>query len=121
MKVLINIEELELTIDSSNITTDHFKIIAEILEKNYWLYDSFIILHGTDTMTYTGSILSFMIQNLQKNIILTGAMIPLSEYDLDAFNDFLGSIVVASVFKVNLIIIRGYGGKWINYELVKQF
>ena len=57
---MFKVEELDTLLDSSNMTSKDWVMIAERIEKNYKLYDSFIILHGTDTMAYTASALSFM-------------------------------------------------------------
>jgi len=65
--------ELDELIDSSNLTPDHWLKITDVIEDNYSQFDSFIILHGTDTLQYTASALSFMLENLQKTVILTGS------------------------------------------------
>lgn len=69
--------------------------IAEDIGKNYNNYDSFIILHGTDTMTYTASALSFMLENLGKTVILTGSQVPLSQEPSDGVDNLLGSLTIA--------------------------
>src|SRR5690606_17034313 len=60
-------------IDSSDMNPNHWIQLAEIINKNYTNYDGFVVLHGTDTMAYTASALSFMISGLQKPIIFTGS------------------------------------------------
>ncbi|MFM9051052.1 MAG: asparaginase, partial [Bacteroidota bacterium] len=60
-------------IDSSNINPDFFYVLARIIEKNYDSYDAFVVLHGTDTMAYTASALSFMLEGLSKPVIFTGS------------------------------------------------
>ena len=69
--------EFSPLMDSSNIEIQHWNKICEIIQENYLDFEGFIILHGTNTMAYTASALSFMIKNLTKPIILTGSMIPL--------------------------------------------
>jgi len=83
-------------IDSSNLNTEIILKILEIIENNYHLYNGFIILHGTDTMAYTASALSFLIENLKKPIILTGSQLPISLVRTDAKENFLTSIIIAS-------------------------
>ena len=58
-------------------------------------YDAFIILHGTDTLSYTASALSFMIENLQKTVIITGAQVPMGEIRNDAVNNLLCALTIA--------------------------
>ena len=66
-------------IDSSNMNPAHWQQIAEAIGKNYDKFDGFVVLHGTDTMAYTASALSFMLQNLAKPIIITGSQLPIGE------------------------------------------
>jgi len=74
--------------------------IAETIEKNYEAYDAFIILHNTDTMAYTASLLSFMLENLSKTVILTGSYVPLSASRNDAFENLLGALTIAGHFTI---------------------
>ena len=69
--------------------------IVEIIKTNYNSYDGFVILHGTDTMSYTASALSFLIQNLTKPIILTGSQLPLGDLRTDAKEHLITSIQLA--------------------------
>jgi L-asparaginase len=86
------IHEYEPLIDSSNITVTDWNNIAKDLRDNYTKYDGFIILHGTDTMAYTACALSFMLENLNKPVIITGSQIPLSEVRNDAFDNLITSM-----------------------------
>jgi len=92
-------------IDSSNMNTDNWVEIANLVETNYDPYDSFIILHGTDTMAYTASALSFMLENLNKAVILTGSQIPIGERRTDAKENLITSIDIATSSKVNEVCI----------------
>ena len=65
--------EFDELIDSSNIMVEDWVKIAKTIEENYKKYDGFVILHGTDTMAYTASALSFMLENLNKTVIITGS------------------------------------------------
>jgi len=72
------IHEYNPLIDSANVSPDIWQTLALDIQKNYHDFDGFIILHGTDTMSYTASALSFVFENLSKPIIITGSQIPLS-------------------------------------------
>ena len=82
--------------DSSNIGVSDWNTIAIIIQENYLKYDGFVVLHGTDTMAYTASALSFMFENLNKPVILTGSQIPLNELRNDAKDNLITSIIIAS-------------------------
>ena len=71
-------------IDSSNVDPTHWQTIGKIVFENYNTQDGFVVLHGTDTMAYTSSALSFMLQGLAKPVIFTGAQLPISESRSDA-------------------------------------
>ena len=64
-------------IDSSNINRSHWVEIATIIENNYATHDGFVVLHGSDTMSYSASALSFMLENLSKPVIFTGSQLPI--------------------------------------------
>ncbi|MCH1472287.1 MAG: asparaginase domain-containing protein, partial [Bacteroidia bacterium] len=68
---------LEPVVDSSNMNPQSWKKIAEKIKDNYDNYDGFIIIHGTDTLSYTASALSFMFENLNKPIVMTGSQLPI--------------------------------------------
>ena len=92
-------------IDSSNISTSNWIEIVELIKDNYTIYDSFIVLHGTDTMAYTASVLSFMLENLNKAIILTGSQIPIGERRTDAKENLITSVEIAASGKINEVSI----------------
>lgn len=83
-------------LDSSNITSDDWIFLAEIIAELYKFYQGFVILHGANTMAYTASALSFMFENLSKPIVLTGAEIPLVELNSDAEQNIIRSIQAAA-------------------------
>ena len=87
-------------IDSSDFTCREWRTLAEQIEHNYLMYDGFVILHGTDTMAYTASALSFMLENLGKTVILSGSMIPLASPVSDAKRN----LIVSMMCSVNLSI-----------------
>jgi L-asparaginase len=83
-------------IDSSNVTPEFYVALAETIEKNYKAYDGFIILHGTDTMAYSASALSFMLENLNKPVIFTGAQLPLGAIRTDAKHNLITAVEIAA-------------------------
>ncbi|KAH8117175.1 asparaginase-domain-containing protein [Phellopilus nigrolimitatus] len=87
--------EWDPLLDSSNVDTEDWIRIAEEIELNYAAFDAFVVLHGTDTMSYTSSALSFMLEDLGKTVILTGAQIPLSQLRNDAVDNLLGALSIA--------------------------
>lgn len=89
------IEEYEKPIDSANMTPAHWLAIGQQIIKNYHQYDGFVILHGTDTMAYTASALSFMLENLGKPVILTGSQLPLFETRSDARENLINALWMA--------------------------
>ncbi|PCJ50508.1 MAG: L-asparaginase 1 [Gammaproteobacteria bacterium] len=96
----IHLHEYSELIDSSNITPEHWNIIAEDISNNYERYDGFVILHGTDTMAYSASALSFMLENLSKPVIFTGSQIPFSQLRSDARDNFIGAVQLAASSKI---------------------
>jgi lysophospholipase len=87
--------EWQPLLDSSNIEIEDWIRIATEIELNYSLFDAFVILHGTDTMAYTSSALSFLLEDLGKTVIVTGAQIPLSQLRNDAVDNLLGALSIA--------------------------
>jgi L-asparaginase len=83
-------------IDSSNVTPDFWIQLANTIEKNYKEHDGFVILHGTDTMAYSASALSFMLENLGKPVIFTGSQLPLGAIRTDAKKNLITSVEIAS-------------------------
>ena len=95
------LNEYQPLIDSSNMTPNDWQHIANDIKKNYDQYDGFVVLHGTDTMAYTSSALSFMFENLNKPIIVTGSQIPLSELRSDGQVNVLNALFIAANFPIN--------------------
>ena len=84
-------------IDSSNMKPEYWVQIAELIEANYGKFDGFVVLHGSDTMSYTASALSFMLENLAKPVVFTGAQLPIGDLRTDAKENLITSIQVASL------------------------
>ncbi len=85
--------------DSSNVTISEWQQLAHIIYENYHIYDGFVILHGTDTMSFTASALSFMLQGLNKPVIFTGAQLPISAIRSDARANLVTALEIASAKK----------------------
>lgn len=108
-KLLHNIPELQLLdceietfsfdnpIDSSNMNTDHWAEIARTIENNYFNFDGFVVLHGSDTMSYSASALSFMLENLSKPVVFTGSQLPIGDLRTDAKENLITAIQIASL------------------------
>jgi len=102
--------EMSPLLDSSNMTVYEWNKIAEKIYENYGKYDGFVVLHGTDTMAYTASALSFMLENLDKPVVLTGSQIPLCEIRSDARDNLISSMLIAATGKVREVCLY-FGGK----------
>ena len=92
----INAISVAQPLDSSNMSKEVWIQLAEIIEKEYNNYNGFVILHGSDTMAYTASALSFMLENLNKPVILTGAQLPIGVRRTDAKENIITSIEIAA-------------------------
>jgi len=88
-------------IDSSNMQPDDWVKMCHIIEENYSKHDGFVILHGSDTMSYTASALSFMLENLSKPVILTGSQLPIGDLRTDAKENLITAAQLASLKKRN--------------------
>ena len=112
--------ELEPLLDSSNMTVHEWNKIARAVAENYDRYDGFVILHGTDTMAYTASALSFMLGNLAKPVILTGSQIPLCEVRSDGRDNIITSMLVAGSERVSEVCLY-FGGKLLRGNRATKF
>ncbi|MFV0517701.1 MAG: asparaginase [Aminipila sp.] len=100
-------------LDSSNITVENWNQIGKDIRKRYCDYDGFVVMHGTDTMAYTASALSFMLQGLSRPIILTGSQIPLCKVRSDARENLITSMIIAAEYDIPEVCIY-FGGKLIR-------
>lgn len=87
----------EKPIDSSNMNPEKWVQIATIIEENYTAFDGFIVLHGSDTMSYSASALSFMLENLNKPVVFTGSQLPIGDLRTDAKENLITAIQIASL------------------------
>lgn len=95
----INSVSLKEPKDSSEITQEHWVEIAEIISENYNHYDGFVVLHGTDTMAYTASALSFILENLSKPVVITGSQLPIRMLRSDGRDNLITAIEIAASHK----------------------
>lgn len=93
-------------IDSSNMNPEYWVQIATIIEDNYTNFDGFVVLHGSDTMSYTASALSFMLENLAKPVVFTGSQLPIGDLRTDAKENLITAIQIASLQENNKSVIK---------------
>ena len=93
--------EYATPIDSANAMPHDWQTIARDIAVRYANHDGFVILHGTDTMVYTASALSYMLQGLRKPVIVTGSQIPLGEVRSDALQNVITSLQLAALDAIN--------------------
>jgi len=99
MNCCVKLTSIKQTKDSSSILPSDWLSVASLIDKKYALYDGFVLLHGTDTMAYTASALSFLFRNLAKPVVLTGSQIPSGLYRSDAKDNIINAIEIASSYK----------------------
>ena len=87
----------EIPIDSSNMNISNWQKMAQLIEENYSKFDGFVVLHGSDTMSYSASALSFMLEDLAKPVIFTGSQLPIGDLRTDAKENLITAIQVASL------------------------
>ena len=105
--------EFEELLDSSSIDAKGWVQIAQTIYRNYKLFDAFVVLHGTDSLAYTCSALSFMLQNLGKPVVFTGSQAPMLELQNDATDNLLGSLITAGHFMIPEVCL------FFNYKLFR--
>lgn len=96
LEVSISVHYFEKPIDSSNMNPDAWIKLVNLIERNYYKYDGFVILHGSDTMAYSASALSFMLENLNKPVILTGSQLPIGITRTDGKENLITAIEIAA-------------------------
>jgi len=128
--ILVRIPELRLLdcnietvsfdepIDSSNMKPKYWVDIARIIESNYEAFDGFVVLHGSDTMSYSASALSFMLENLAKPVIFTGSQLPIGDLRTDAKENLITSIQMAALHENGLPVVREVG-LYFEYKLYR--
>jgi len=92
-------------IDSSNLNPEVWVKIADIIKENYEKFGGFVVLHGTDTMSYTASALSFMLDNLDKPVILTGSLLPIGMLRTDGKDNLITAVEIAADYKNDKAVV----------------
>ena len=95
LNVNIDVLTIDPVIDSSNVSPDNWICLAGLIRDNYARYDGFVVLHGTDTMSYTASAMSFMLENLAKPVVFTGSQIPIGVLRTDGRENLITAIEIA--------------------------
>lgn len=114
----VSVHQFSEPLDSSDVGPEEWKEIAQLIEENYQLFDGFLILHGTDTMAYTASALSFMLKNLRKPVILTGSQLPIGDLRTDAKENLLTSLYYASLYQNNEAVVQEVA-LYFEYKLLR--
>lgn len=114
----INSISFKKPIDSSNMNIAHWVNIAGIIEKEYARYDGFVVLHGSDTMSYTSSAMSYMLENLEKPVIFTGSQLPIGDLRTDSKENLITSIQIAALQQGGKPVVREVG-LYFEYKLYR--
>ncbi|WP_041558079.1 asparaginase [Cellulophaga algicola] len=114
----ISSHSFDSPIDSSNIHTSHWVCISETIEDNYDAYDGFVVLHGSDTMSYSASALSYMLENLTKPVIFTGSQLPIGDLRTDAKENLITSVQIAALQAKGVAVIQEVG-LYFEYKLYR--
>ena len=114
----ISVHSFEKVIDSSDMNPQHWIEIAEVIEREYNHYDGFVVLHGSDTMSYSASALSFMLQGLTKPVIFTGSQLPIGDLRTDAKENLITSIQLAALKENGEPVIQEVG-LYFEYKLYR--
>ncbi|SFH81877.1 asparaginase [Halpernia frigidisoli] len=121
MKLLeceVSVHPFKIPLDSSDMGPEEWKIIANYISKNYEKFDGFLILHGTDTMSYTASALSFMLKGLRKPVILTGSQLPIGDLRTDAKENLLTSLYYTSLYENDEAVLQEVA-LYFEYKLLR--
>ncbi|MVZ64080.1 asparaginase [Sphingobacterium humi] len=102
----LTVHSFDPIIDSSNMRPSIWLEMAQLIKDNYELYDGFVILHGSDTMAFSASMLSFLLEGLQKPVILSGSQLPIGEIRTDARENLMTALEIASAKKDDRSIIQ---------------
>nr|WP_315125526.1 asparaginase [uncultured Capnocytophaga sp.] len=114
----ISVHSFEKVIDSSDMNPQHWIAIAEVIEKEYDHFDGFVVLHGSDTMSYSASAMSFMLEGLSKPVIFTGSQLPIGDLRTDAKENLITSIQLAALKENGKSVIQEVG-LYFEYKLYR--
>ncbi|MFL1894152.1 asparaginase [Aquimarina sp. 2-A2] len=105
-------------IDSSDMDVEQWKVLGDLIYHNYEAYDGFVVLHGSDTMSYTASAISFMFENLAKPIIFTGSQLPIGDLRTDAKENLITAVQIAALQEKSKPVITEVG-LYFEYKLLR--
>lgn len=114
----IDSTSFEMPIDSSNMNPDRWVELASLIAQCYDTHQGFVVLHGSDTMSYSSSALSFMLENLNKPVIFTGSQLPIGDLRTDAKENLITAIQIAALQKKGVPVIREVG-LYFEYKLYR--
>ncbi|MFS4416396.1 asparaginase [Maribacter sp. 2307ULW6-5] len=114
----IDATSFEVPLDSSNMHPEDWVRLATMIEQGYDHYDGFVVLHGSDTMSYTASALSFLLENLQKPVIITGSQLPIGDLRTDAKENLITAVQIAALKNENGPVVREVG-LYFEYKLYR--
>lgn len=133
LNINLSVTSFNEPLDSSNVSLPHWQEIARVIYEEYDRFDGFIVLHGTDTMAYSASALSFMLDGLNKPVIFTGAQLPIASPRSDGQDNFITSLEIASETKggqpiitevcifFNHLLLRGNRSKKVESQQFDAF
>ena len=119
-RIRYKVKELSRIMPSSNMNLGIIAEIANEIKKEYYNYEAFIILHGTDTIGCTAPILSFMLENLKKTVIITSCLIPLSETRNDASNNLITALTIAGHYWIPEVCVLFGDGLYRGNRIIKD-
>lgn len=119
LNVCLETISFEKPVDSSEMDPSHWKKIAEIVHENYDNYDGFVVLHGSDTMAYSASALSFMLQGLKKPVIFTGSQLPIGTIRTDGKENIITAIEIAGEKDENALSVIQEVAIYFEYSLYR--
>lgn len=105
LNVDIDVRTMDPVIDSSNVAPANWLALARLIRDAYARYDGFVVLHGTDTMSYTASAMSFMLENLAKPVVFTGSQIPIGVLRTDGRENLITAIEIAGARREGLPVV----------------
>ncbi|MCG8517784.1 MAG: type I asparaginase [Pseudomonadales bacterium] len=111
--------EFDQLIDSANLTPSHWTHIVRMLEKRWHEYDGFVVLHGTDTMAYTASALSFLLRGCDRPVIITGSQIPLSQLRNDGVDNLVTALLLAADRRITEVCVC-FNGRLLRGNRVRK-
>ena len=114
----VTVHSFDTPVDSSDMGPEQWRTIADVIGRNYEIFDGFLVLHGTDTMSYTASALSFMLKGLRKPVIFTGSQLPIGDLRTDAKENLLTGLYYASLYENNEAVVQEVA-LYFEYKLLR--